>query len=43
MYSVVQRDPWGLLTAAPRLSVAEVLPLLLVRRGTPLALVVDVG
>jgi transcriptional regulator with XRE-family HTH domain len=39
----VQHDSWELLTAAPRLSVTEVLPLLLVRRGTPLALVVDVG
>jgi transcriptional regulator with XRE-family HTH domain len=43
IYPIVQRDPWGLLTAAPRLSMTEVLPLLLVRRGTPLALVVDVG
>lgn len=31
---------WSLLAAAPR---TEALPLLLMRRGTPLALVVDVG
>lgn len=35
-------DPWELL-AAPRLPRVDVVPLLLVRRGTPLALVVDVG
>jgi len=43
MYPVMRRDSWGLLAAAPSLPVTEVLPLLLVRRGTPLALVVDVG
>jgi hypothetical protein len=42
-FSFLPSDPWGLLAmAAPRPRV-EVLPLLLVRRGTPLALVVDVG
>ena len=35
--------PWGLLWGASRRPVLESLPLLLVRRGTPLALVVDVG
>lgn len=41
--SFLPSDPWGLLAmTAPRPRV-EVLPLLLVRRGTPLALVVDVG
>ncbi|QRN97175.1 helix-turn-helix transcriptional regulator [Archangium violaceum] len=43
VYPVMRRDSWGLLAAAPSLPVTEVLPLLLVRRGTPLALVVDVG
>ncbi|HYO56592.1 helix-turn-helix transcriptional regulator [Archangium sp.] len=43
VYPVLSRDPWGLLAVTSRLPVAEVLPLLLVRRGTPLALVVDVG
>ncbi|PTL84955.1 helix-turn-helix domain-containing protein [Vitiosangium sp. GDMCC 1.1324] len=41
--SFMQGEPWGLLAATSRLPVAEAVPLLLVRRGTPLALVVDVG
>ncbi|MCY1073022.1 helix-turn-helix domain-containing protein [Archangium lansingense] len=36
-------DSWGMLAATARFPVAHALPLLLVRRGTPLALVVDVG
>ena len=43
MYPVMSQDPWGLLATTPRLPVADVLPLLLVRRGAPLALVVDLG
>jgi transcriptional regulator with XRE-family HTH domain len=43
VYPVLAQDPWGLLAVTSLLPVAEVLPLLLVRRGTPLALVVDVG
>ncbi|WP_257459432.1 helix-turn-helix domain-containing protein [Archangium lipolyticum] len=43
VYPVMRRDSWELLAAAPSLPVTEVVPLLLVRRGTPLALVVDVG
>ena len=42
-YPLASQDPWGLLAATPWLPGASVLPLLLVRRGTPLALVVDVG
>lgn len=43
VYPLVSRQPWELLAAVPRLPVTDVLPLLLVRRGMPLALVVDVG
>ncbi|HEX8821492.1 MAG TPA: helix-turn-helix transcriptional regulator [Archangium sp.] len=43
VYPFASHDPWNLLAAASRLPVTEVLPLLLLRRGTPLALVVDLG
>ena len=43
VFPLVSGEPWGLLAAAPRLPVADVLPLLLLRRGMPLALVVDLG
>jgi len=42
VYRLGAPDPWALL-AAPRFPAPEVLALLLVRRGTPLAFVVDMG
>ena len=43
VYPFASHDPWSLLAATPRLPVTEFLPLLLLRRGMPLALVVDLG
>jgi transcriptional regulator with XRE-family HTH domain len=37
------QESWSLLTALPRSPVAPTLPLILMRRGAPLALVVDLG
>ena len=43
VYPFASGVPWSLLAATPRFPRVEALPLLLLRHGTPLALVVDLG